>query len=310
MIVVLAGGVGAARFLEGLVRVVPPKDIFVVVNTGDDEEFFGLRVCPDFDIITYTLAGLVDPEKGWGIKGDTFNCLDMLSRYGYETWFLLGDRDLATHIHRTHLLKKGYTIFEIAEDIRKRLGIECQIAPMTNEFVKTKVITKEAGELDFQVYFVKRRTQDTVIEVKFQNIEKAKPAPGILDAIESADGIIISPSNPIVSIGPILAIRGIRDALQSTEAKIVAISPIVGGKTIKGPADRMLQSLGYDVSPVGVAELYKDFLDVMIIDTIDAEYKKKIEALGIKAIITNTIMKSIEDKVNLAKAAVEAFKLI
>jgi len=310
MIVVLAGGVGAARFLEGLVRVVPPKDIFVVVNTGDDEEFFGLRVCPDFDIITYTLAGLVDPEKGWGIKGDTFNCLDMLSRYGYETWFLLGDRDLATHIHRTHLLKKGYTIFEIAEDIRKRLGIECQIAPMTNEFVKTKVITKEAGELDFQVYFVKRRTQDTVIEVKFQNIEKAKPAPGILDAIESADGIIISPSTPIVSIGPILAIRGIRDALQSTEAKIVAISPIVGGKTIKGPADRMLQSLGYDVSPVGVAELYKDFLDVMIIDTIDAEYKKKIEALGIKAIITNTIMKSIEDKVNLAKAAVEAFKLI
>ncbi|MGQ4914162.1 MAG: 2-phospho-L-lactate transferase [Candidatus Asgardarchaeia archaeon] len=310
MIVVLAGGVGAARFLEGLVRVVPPKDIFVVVNTGDDEEFFGLRVCPDFDIITYTLAGLVDPEKGWGIKGDTFNCLDMLSRYGYETWFLLGDRDLATHIHRTHLLKKGYTIFEIAEDIRKRLGIECQIAPMTNEFVKTKVITKEAGELDFQVYFVKRRTQDTVIEVKFQNIEKAKPAPGILDAIESADGIIISPSNPIVSIGPILAIRGIRDALQSTEAKIVAISPIVGGKTIKGPADRMLQSLGYDVSPVGVAELYKDFLDVMIIDTIDAECKKKIEALGIKAIITNTIMKSIEDKVNLAKAAVEAFKLI
>lgn len=305
MIIVLAGGVGAARFLEGLVRVIDPEELFIIVNTGDDEEFYGLHVSPDIDIVIYTLAGIVNPKTGWGISGDTFNCLDMLSKYGYDTWFNLGDKDLATHIHRTFLLRQGCSLCEVTEKIRKAFGLKCKIVPMTNEFVKTKVIT-EQGELDFQVYFVKRRTQDRVINIRFQNIERAKPVPGIIDAINDADGIIIAPSNPIVSIGPILSIRGIRDALQSTKSKIVAISPIVGGKTIKGPADKMMASLGYDVSPYGIAELYKDFLDVLIIDNIDRHYKEKIESLKINAIVTNTIMSTLEDKINLAKVAISA----
>jgi len=298
--VVLCGGVGAARFLEGLVNVVDPESVTAIVNTGDDDEFYGLYVSPDVDIVIYTLAGVVNKKQGWGFEDETFNCQSILAKYGHETWFKLGDKDLATHIHRTYLLKNGYTLAEITDNIRKAWGVKTKIIPMTNAFVRTKLIT-EMGELAFEEYFVKHKYQVEVYEVKFEGIENAKPAPGVIEAIEEADGIIIAPSNPIVSIAPILSVKGIREAIISSKAKKVAISPIIGGKTIKGPADRLLKSLGHEVSAKGVARLYSDFLDVFVIDNIDAHLKEEIESeLGIEVVVTNTIMKTLEDKKRLA----------
>jgi len=308
MITTLAGGVGAARFLQGLVHVVPPEEIVTIVNTGDDIEFYGLHISPDVDIVTYTLAGIVDEEKGWGIRGDTFNCLDMLRKYGYETWFMLGDKDLATHIHRTLLLKSGLKLSEVTEKIRKALGVKVKIIPMTNDKVQTKIVTN-VGEMHFQEYLVKRKAQDPVLDVKFEGIERAEPAPGVIEAILNADGIIICPSNPIVSIGPILSIKGVKEALKKTKAKIVAISPIVGGAPIKGPADKLMRGLGIEVSALGVAKIYRNLLDMLIIDNIDRDLKPKIEEVGVKVRVTNTIMKTIENKIKLAKEALNCIGL-
>ena len=308
MITTLAGGVGAARFLQGLVRVVPPEEIVAIVNTADDIEFYGLHISPDVDIVTYTLAGIVDQEKGWGIHEDTFNCLEMLRQYGYDTWFMLGDKDLATHIHRTILLKKGLKLSEVTENIRKALGVKVKIIPMTNDKVQTKIVTN-VGEMHFQEYLVKRKAQDPVLDVKFEGIEKAEPAPGVIESILNADGIIICPSNPIVSIGPILSVKGVKEAIKKTEAKIVAISPIVGGAPIKGPADKLMRGLGIEVSAVGVAKVYKDIIDVLIIDNVDKDLKSRIEELGIKVYITNTIMRTLENKIKLAKEALNCLNL-
>jgi len=306
MITTLAGGVGAARFLQGLVHVVPPEEIVTIVNTGDDIEFYGLHISPDVDIVTYTLAGIVDEEKGWGMRGDTFNCLDMLRKYGYETWFMLGDKDLATHIHRTLLLKSGLKLSEVTEKIRKALGVKVKIIPMTNDKVQTKIVTN-VGEMHFQEYLVKRKAQDPVLDVKFEGIERAEPAPGVIEAILNADGIIICPSNPIVSIGPILSIKGVKEALKKTKAKIVAISPIVGGAPIKGPADKLMRGLGIEVSALGIAKIYKNFLDALVIDNVDRDLKPKIEEIGIKVHVTDTIMRTLESKIKLAK---ETFRLL
>ncbi|MCD6164282.1 MAG: 2-phospho-L-lactate transferase [Candidatus Odinarchaeota archaeon] len=308
MITTLAGGVGAARFLQGLVHVVPPEEIVTIVNTGDDIEFYGLHISPDVDIVTYTLAGIVDEEKGWGMRGDTFNCLDMLRKYGYETWFMLGDKDLATHIHRTLLLKSGLKLSEVTEKIRKALGVKVKIIPMTNDKVQTKIVTN-VGEMHFQEYLVKRKAQDPVLDVKFEGIERAEPAPGVIEAILNADGIIICPSNPIVSIGPILSIKGVKEALKKTKAKIVAISPIVGGAPIKGPADKLMRGLGIEVSALGIAKIYKNFLDALVIDNVDRDLKPKIEEIGVKVHVTNTIMKTLENKIKLAKEALNCIGL-
>ncbi len=308
MITTLAGGVGAARFLQGLVHVVPPEEVVTIVNTGDDIEFYGLHISPDVDIVAYTLAGIVDEEKGWGMRGDTFNCLDMLRKYGYETWFMLGDKDLATHIHRTLLLKSGLKLSEVTEKIRKALGVKVKIIPMTNDKVQTKIVTS-VGEMHFQEYLVKRKAQDPVLDVKFEGIERAEPAPGVIEAILSADGIIICPSNPIVSIGPILSIKGVKEALKKTKAKIVAISPIVGGAPIKGPADKLMRGLGIEVSALGIAKIYKNFLDALVIDNVDRDLKPKIEELGIKVHITDTIMRTLESKIKLAKETFELLEL-
>lgn len=302
MITTLAGGVGAARFLQGLVHVVPPEEIVTIVNTGDDIEFYGLHISPDVDIVIYTLAGIVNQEKGWGIHEDTFNCLEMLGQYGYETWFMLGDKDLATHIHRTILLKNGLKLSEVTENIRKALRVKVKVIPMTNNRVQTKIITN-IGEMHFQEYLVKRKAQDPVLDVKFEGIEKAEPAPGVIESILNADGIIICPSNPIVSIGPILSIKGVKEALKKTRAKIVAISPIVGGTPIKGPADKLMRGLGIEVSAVGVARVYRDIIDVFIIDNVDKDLKSRIEELEVEVFITDTIMKTLEDKIRLAKEA-------
>jgi LPPG:FO 2-phospho-L-lactate transferase len=302
-VVALAGGVGASRFLEGLIRIVPEEDITVIVNTGDDIELHGLHISPDIDIVMYTLAGIVEEERGWGIKGDTFYCLEMLEKYGCETWFKLGDKDLATHIYRTQLLKSGYKLSEITKKLCRSLGLKLNILPMTDDKFETKVLT-EKGKIHFQEYLVKRGAQDKVLGVYFDGADKAEPTLGIIDSLLKANAIIICPSNPIVSIGTILSVKGIRETLNKAKAKKIGISPIVGGAPLKGPADKLMSGLGIEVSAYGVACLYKDFLDVFIIDELDKAEAQKIESLGIQVKITNTIMKDLSDKIRLAKTVI------
>ena len=305
MIVVLAGGVGAARFLQGLVQVVPQQRLTAIVNTGDDRDFYGLHVSPDLDIVMYTLAGMVDETHGWGIRNDTYATMQQLTRYGNEDWFLLGDRDLATHIHRTNLLRQGKTLSGVTEDLRRQFGLELRILPMSDQPVATHIQTP-AGLLHFEEYMVKRRSVDEVQDVVFSGAGEARPAPGVLDAIKGAEAILIAPSNPVVSIGSILAIPGIHDMLHEASGMVVAVSPIVGGAPIKGPADKLMRGLGMDVSAVGVARCYRDFLDVMVIDEQDAHLLNAIEDLGIPAVATNTIMRDEAAKAALARIVLEA----
>lgn len=305
MIVVLAGGVGAARFLQGVVQVVPQEQLTVIANTGDDRAFYGLHVSPDVDIVLYTLAGIVDEATGWGIRNDTHNTMQQLTSYGREDWFVLGDRDLATHIHRTDLLRQGKTFSEITDQLRTQLGLRLRILPMSDQPVATHIQTP-AGLFHFEEYMVQRRCADEVQDVVFVGASEARPAPGVLDAIKKADAILLAPSNPIVSIGSILAVPGIHDALHEASGMIVAVSPIVGGAPIKGPADKLMRGLGRDVSAVGVARCYRDFLDVMVIDNQDAHLVNEIEDLGIPTVVTDTIMRDIETKTALARFMLQA----
>jgi LPPG:FO 2-phospho-L-lactate transferase len=304
MITVLAGGVGAARFLQGVVQIVPQEHITVIVNTGDDRDFYGLHVSPDSDIVMYTLAGIVDEAHGWGIRGDTYATMQQLTAYGNEDWFMLGDRDLATHIHRTNLLRQGKTLSEVADNLRLQLGLTLRVLPMSNQPVATHIQTP-AGLLHFQEYMVKRRCSDEVQDVVFVGAEQARPAPGVLDAIKQAEAILIAPSNPIVSIGSIVAVPGIHDALHEASGMIVAVSPIVGGAPIKGPADKLMRGLGMNVSAVGVARCYRDFLDVMVIDEQDAHLTSEIEDLGIPTVVTDTIMRDLPTKAALARRVLQ-----
>ena len=299
---VLAGGVGAARFLEGVVQVVPQRDVTVISNIGDDDEFFGLHVSPDIDIVIYTLAGAVDAAKGWGLEGETFHALEALRRFGYETWFNLGDQDMATCAHRTRLLREGRTLSEATASVAAAFGLDLRILPVSDDPVRTRVET-DAGTLAFQEYFVKRRTEIDVRAVRFDGADTAAPAPGVLDAILNADVIAIAPSNPVVSIGPPLAVPGVRDALRQTSAKVVAVSPIIGGKTVKGPADRMMASLGMTPTAAGVAEAYADFLDVLVIDDEDRTLAAAVEATGVRCVVAQTIMRGPEEKRALAEIA-------
>jgi LPPG:FO 2-phospho-L-lactate transferase len=305
MIVVLAGGVGAARFLEGLVQVVPQERLTVIVNTGDDRDFYGLHVSPDLDIVMYTLAGIVDEAHGWGIRNDTYNTMQQLTRYGNEDWFMLGDRDLATHIHRTSMLRQGKTLSEVTEELRRQFGLNIRILPMSDQPVATHIQTP-IGLLHFQEYMVKRHCADEVLDVTFVGVNESQPAPGVLDAIKDAEAILIAPSNPIVSIGSILAVPGIHDMLHEASGMVVAVSPIIGGAPIKGPADKLMRGLGMEVSAVGVARCYRDFLDVLVIDEQDAHLLSRIEDLGIPAVATNTIMRDSAAKAALARKVLEA----
>lgn len=304
MITALAGGVGAARLLTGLVRLVKGEDLSIVVNTGDDIELFGLHISPDVDIVTYTLAGVVDEEKGWGIQGDTFHCLGELRKFGCKTWFNLGDKDLATHMFRTSLLKNGFKLSEITAQISRALGLDVKILPMTDDKFETRIVT-ENGSVHFQEYLVKRGAKDEVLGVEFLGAESAKPAVGVVEAIMDAELVVICPSNPVVSIGTILAVKGVREALRSTDAKKVAVSPTIAGAPVKGPADKLLRGLGLEVSAYSVAKLYLDFLDVFVLDMADAAEKGRIEKLGIEVKVTNTIMKSLEDKIEPARTVLE-----
>ena len=300
----LAGGVGAARFLRGLVRVINPANLCVIVNTGDDEEFFGLSVSPDIDTITYTLADAVDHSKGWGLPDESFRCLESLKRYYPDTWFGLGDTDLATHLFRTQQLRQGKTLTEVTAAIAESWGVKATVLPMSNDPVRTVVHT-QAGALPFQEYFVKGRGEGNVKKVELRGIENALAAPGVCDAIRSAQLVILPPSNPIVSIGPIMGLPGVRESLQETPAPIIGISPLVEGKPIKGPADHMLSGLGIEASAAGVAGMYTDFLDSFVIDTQDAGQQARLEAQGLTVQVTDTIMTDMDKSVTLAQTVVE-----
>ena len=304
MLTALAGGVGAARFLTGLVQLVNGKDLSIIVNTGDDIELFGLHISPDIDIVTYTLAGIVNEEKGWGIGGDTFHCLETLKIFNREAWFNLGDKDLATHLFRTKLLKNGLKLSDVTAQISRALGLKVTILPMTDDKFETRILT-EMGSVHFQEYLVKRAAKDEVLGVEFIGAKSANPAPGVVESIMEAQMVIICPSNPVVSIGTILAVNSVRDAVRRTDAKKVAVSPIIAGAPVKGPADKLLRGLGFEVSAYSVAKLYSDFLDTFILDAVDSAEKEKIEKLGIEVKVTNTIMKSLQDKIELARTVLE-----
>src|SRR5215471_15733557 len=264
----LAGGVGASKLLLGLYEVMDPGALTIVVNTGDDIVLHGLKISPDLDIVTYTLAGIVDSTKGWGIRGDSFHALKRLAGYGRANWFNLGDRDLATHIYRSALLAEGKTLSQAAESIRTALGVKARILPMSDDPVPI-IIDSNEGALHFQEYLVKRRAEPIVKGFRFKGSESARPAPGVLEAIHEADRITICPSNSLISIGPILAIPGVRDALRVRKADVFAVCPIVGGKSLKGPSDKMLAQLGHQATAVGVAKLYADFTGTLVIDPAD-----------------------------------------
>jgi LPPG:FO 2-phospho-L-lactate transferase len=307
-IVALAGGVGAARFLDGLTRVVRPGRVSIIGNTGDDAEIHGLHISPDLDTVTYTLAGMANPELGWGVKDDTFRCLESLGKLGLATWFRLGDGDLATHLYRTERLRQGISLAEVTREITTALKVRSTIMPMTNSRVRTQIVTP-SGELEFQTYFVQRRARDTVLRVRFEGALDASPAPGVIGAIEQAETIILCPSNPFISIGPILSVPGIREALRRRRNHIIAISPIVGGHALKGPAARMMRSMRLRSSAVEVAKLYQDFVGVFVLDEVDREGAKKVEALGMRPVVTSTIMSGLRERITLARVVAGSMRM-
>jgi LPPG:FO 2-phospho-L-lactate transferase len=300
MIVAFAGGVGGAKLAHGLYQTLPPDTLTVVVNTADDFDLWGLRISPDLDTVMYTLAGLANKETGWGVAGDTWQMFEMLERYGYDTWFRLGDRDVATHIARTEQLRAGRSLTDITASFAQALGIAAALLPMCDEPVMTLVDTP-AGQLQFQDYFVRRHHSDPVHAITLGGIEQATVSPEVRKAITEAEAIIFCPSNPIVSIGPILALPGMRALLEERRAPKVAVSPIVGGKALRGPADQMLRGLGYDVSAYGVASIYHGLLDVFVIDKVDAEQRDRIEQLGMRVLVTDTVMRDEADRRRLAE---------
>ncbi len=300
MIVALAGGVGGAKLAQGLYLALPPDTLTVIGNTADDFDHFGLRISPDLDTVLYTLAGLANPATGWGIAGDSFRALDLLKRYGAEDWFSIGDLDFATHIRRTELLRAGHEPTAVAATLASSLGLRASLLPMCDEPVATIVETPD-GPLGFQDYFVRRRHQDPVSAVRFDGIGRATLPPGVAAALREAEAIVLCPSNPLVSLGPILAVPGLREVLRAARAPRVAISPIVGGRALKGPADRMLAGLGHDVSPVGVATLYRDILDGFVLDEADANLAPRVEALGLRTLVTRTVMGDADDRRRLAE---------
>ncbi|MDE3230418.1 MAG: 2-phospho-L-lactate transferase [Chloroflexota bacterium] len=307
-VVALAGGVGGAKLAHGLALSVEPDRLTIIVNTGDDFEHYGLRVCPDLDTVMYTLAGLANDTTGWGVAGDTSAVLDMLRRYGEDIWFQLGDRDLATSLLRTARLRAGEPLSTVTRDLARALGIAPTLLPMSDTPIATIIQTDE-GELTFQDYFVRRRHQDVVRGVRFAGIAAARPASQALAAIAEAEAIIICPSNPLLSIEPILRVPGMRDALARSTAPVVAVNPIVGGRALKGPADRILEAQGYEVSPLGVARWYQERFDGLlaglVVDSADSASALDVNSLGVRTMFTDTIMRNPTDRERLAREAVD-----
>jgi len=300
MIVVLTGGTGGAKLVEGLAGEIDPAELTIICNTGDDAIFHGLYVSPDIDTITYTLAGLNDAAKGWGIKDDSFVVLEQLRRLGNDAWFNLGDKDLATHITRTRLMKEGRTLSEITDHLSRAIGIMATILPMSDQRIETRVTTPQ-GEISFQEFFVKERWAPEVSAVRFAGAEKSQAAPGVLDAIRHADTILVCPSNPITSIGPILSVPGIRAALTESTAPVIAVSPIIGATAISGPAHKLMIACGLEASAFGVAKCYAEFLDTLLIADEDSGLREQIESLNVAVITTKIRMPSLADKRRLAR---------
>jgi LPPG:FO 2-phospho-L-lactate transferase len=304
MIVVLTGGTGGAKFVDGLRQVVPPEDLTIIVNTGDDHEWWGLHISPDIDSIMYMLARLISEERGWGVRNDTFHCLQTMHQLGESSWFSVGDRDLAIHLLRTQLLSHGQSLTEATRTIVERLGIGSRILPMSDSRVETR-ITTPAGELSFEEYFVKRRFQDPVKSVRFAGTPEAQPAPGVIEAINAADAVLIAPSNPVTSVGPMLAIPGIRDALQHTSASTVAVSPIIGNAAVTGPAGALMAAQGLPLSIAGIAAAYSDFLDVLVVHESDSESARQLGSADLQVHSTNILMSTVDDRTKLARTVVE-----
>jgi LPPG:FO 2-phospho-L-lactate transferase len=300
-ITALAGGIGASKLLLGLYEAMDPHKLTVIVNTGDDISMHGLKISPDLDIVTYTLAGVVNPTTGWGFRGETFNFLKRLGVYGHETWFNLGDRDLATHVHRTHMLAHGKTLTQAADHIRHTLGVKSRILPMSDQPIPTIIETRD-GRMHFQEYLIKHHTIPGVRAIHFEGVKHAHAAPGVLEAICDANRVIICPSNPLISIGPILAVPRVREQLRARKESVFAVCPIVGGKSLKGPSDKMLTQLGCGSSATAVAKLYADFAGTFVIDRRDASQADAIRALGMKVAILPTVMRTRADKRKLAKS--------
>jgi LPPG:FO 2-phospho-L-lactate transferase len=303
-VLALAGGVGGAKLAAGLEAVLSPGNLAVIVNTADDFDLWDLRICPDLDTVMYTLAGIANPETGWGVADESFAALDMLARYGEDTWFKLGDRDLATHLLRTARLHVGEPLTRITADLSNSLGVRSSILPMCDEPVATVLDTPD-GPLEFQEYFVRRRQRDEVLGIELRGLEDARLTDAIMGALDSADLVVFCPSNPVVSIGPILAVPGMRGVLEASLAPKVAVSPIVGGRALKGPADRMLASLGHEVSAAGVARMYEGLVEGMVIDRVDAEERREIEALGMRVLATGALMRDAPDRARLAREVLE-----
>jgi LPPG:FO 2-phospho-L-lactate transferase len=309
-IVVLAGGVGGSKLLWGMAQEAGEEFLSAIVNTGDDIELHGLNVSPDLDIVTYTLAGLVDTEKGWGFAGDTFECLNVLERYGLPAWFNLGDRDLGTHIFRTHALREGRRPTEVADAIRKALGVRARILPMTDDPVATHILVGDGPirPLHFQEYLIQRGAADEIRGIEYRGSARARPTPEVVDALREAEAIFIAPSNPVASIGPILAVPGLRECLRAAQAPVVAVSPVIGGQSLKGPTDKFLRWARVEVSPLGVARLYQSALnglDGMLVDRVDAGEAPHIEALGIRVHVGDIIMRGPEEKRLVARNALK-----
>ncbi|HSP05472.1 MAG TPA: 2-phospho-L-lactate transferase [Acidimicrobiales bacterium] len=302
---VLCGGVGAARFLRGLLAVVPPSSVTAIVNVADDTELHGLHISPDIDTVTYTLADAIDPERGWGLRDETWHAMTMFERYGNPSWFNLGDKDLATHIVRTERLRAGQALSEVTAHLARAWDLECTLLPVTDDRLRT-FVTTEHGELSFQEYFVGRQHAVPISGVRFEGADTARPAPGVLDALAGADRIVVAPSNPIVSIGPLLALDEVREALVRHRDRVVAVSPIVAGAALKGPADRMLTELGHEPTVVGVARLYRDIAATLVIDTADAAHAPAVEAEGMACVVTGTVMSDTERSAALARAVLTA----
>ena len=310
MITALAGGVGAARFLRGLVRVVDPASVTVVVNTADDDRFHGLNVSPDLDTVTYTLAGAEHPEQGWGLAGETFTAMDALDRYGADTWFRLGDHDLATHLYRTRRLDEGATLTEVTAEITTAWGVVPRVVPMSDDRVATRVtVRRPNGDIEvlaMQEWFVRERANPPVVAVEFAGAIDARPGPDVLDALERSETILVCPSNPVISIGPILAVPGIRDVLVRRRERVVGVSPIIAGAPVKGPADRLMDPLGIEVSCVGVARAYAEFCGTLVIDSGDAARAAEVEAAGMRVAVADTLMRDARVAAALAQHTLDA----
>ena len=301
VIAVLCGGVGAARYLRGLVQVVDAADVTAVVNTGDDLTLHGLRICPDIDTITYTLGDGIDPERGWGLAGETWAAMEALDRYGGTTWFRLGDRDLATHLFRTGRLHEGAGLAEITAEVAAGWGVGVRLLPVTEDPVATRFTLTGGEEITFQEYFVQRRHDVPVTAVRFAGVELARPGPGVLEALATADRVVVAPSNPVVSIGPVVAVPGVREALEARRDEVVAVSPIIAGAALKGPADRLLDELGEEPSVVGVARRYAAFVGTLVIDGADADRVPAVEAEGVRCVVAPTIMSGPAESAALAR---------